>query len=52
MIEGTDRVPLTDLLADPARNRFYVVQQDQDQVLVFDSTTYQQIAALKASLIE
>lgn len=40
---------LTDLLADPVRNRFYVVQQDQDQVLVFDSTTYQQVAALKTS---
>jgi hypothetical protein len=40
---------LTDLLADPARNRFYVVQQDLDQVLVFDSTTYQQVAALKTS---
>ena len=40
---------LTDLLADPVRNRFYVVQQDWDQVLVFDSTTYQQVAALKTS---
>jgi len=40
---------LTDLLSDPVRNRFYIVQQDRDQVLVFDSTTYQQIAALKTS---
>ncbi|HXA49016.1 MAG TPA: hypothetical protein VNV86_01860, partial [Candidatus Acidoferrum sp.] len=40
---------LTDLLADPVRNRFYVVAQDLDQVLVFDSTTFQQIAALKTS---
>ena len=40
---------LTDILADPVRNRFYVVQQDRDQVLVFDSTTYQQIASLKTS---
>jgi uncharacterized protein (TIGR03437 family) len=40
---------LTDLLADPVRNRFYVVQQDRDQVLVFDSITYQQVAALKTS---
>jgi len=40
---------LTDLLADPVRNRFYVVQQDRDQVLVFDSTTYQQVASLKTS---
>ena len=40
---------LTDILADPVRNRFYVVQQDHDQVLVFDSTTFAQIAALKTS---
>jgi len=40
---------LTDLLADPVRNRFYVVAQDTDQVLVFDSTNYSQIAALKTS---
>jgi uncharacterized protein (TIGR03437 family) len=40
---------LTDILADPVRNRFYVVQQDLDQVLVFDSATYTQIAALKTS---
>ena len=40
---------LTDLLADPVRNRFYIVAQDTDQVLVFDSTTYAQIAALKTS---
>ena len=44
-IQGT----LTDLLADPVRNRFYVVNQSANQVLVFDSTTYQQIAALKTS---
>jgi uncharacterized protein (TIGR03437 family) len=40
---------LTDILADPVRNRFYVVAQDLDQVLVFDSITYQQIASLKTS---
>ena len=40
---------LTDLLADPVRNRFYIVAQDTDQVLVFDSTSYTQIAALKTS---
>jgi uncharacterized protein (TIGR03437 family) len=40
---------LTDILADPVRNRFYVVAQDLYQVLVFDSTTYQQIASLKTS---
>jgi uncharacterized protein (TIGR03437 family) len=40
---------LTDIVADPVRNRFYVVAQDKFQVLVFDSTTYQQIASLKTS---
>jgi uncharacterized protein (TIGR03437 family) len=38
-----------DLLADPARNRFYILQQDLNQVLVFDGATYQQIAALRTS---
>lgn len=38
---------LTDLLADPKRNRFYVVRQDMNQVLVFDSTTYTQLATLR-----
>ena len=40
---------LTDLLADPVRNRFYIVAQDTNQVLVFDGTNYSQIAALKTS---
>jgi uncharacterized protein (TIGR03437 family) len=40
---------LTDLLADPVRNRFYIVAQDTDQVLVFDGSNYSQIAALKTS---
>jgi uncharacterized protein (TIGR03437 family) len=40
---------LTDLLADPARNRFYVVQQDRNQVLVFDGSNYSQIATLRTS---
>ena len=40
---------LTDLLADPVRSRFYVVAQDRDLVLVYDSVTYQQVAALKTS---
>jgi uncharacterized protein (TIGR03437 family) len=40
---------LTDMLADPVRNRFYIVAQDKNQVLVFDSTTYQQVATLKTS---
>ena len=38
---------LTDLVADPKRGRFYVIRQDKNQVLVFDSTTYQQIATLR-----
>ena len=37
------------VLADPVRNRFYVLRQDQDQVLVFDGSTYTQIATLKTS---
>ena len=40
---------LTDLLADPARNRFYVVRQDTNEVLVFDASTYAQIATLRTS---
>jgi uncharacterized protein (TIGR03437 family) len=40
---------LTDIMADPIRSRFYVVRQDKNLVLVFDSTTYQQIAALRTS---
>ena len=40
---------LTDLLADPVRNRFYVLAQDKQQVTVFDSTNYQPIATLKTS---
>jgi uncharacterized protein (TIGR03437 family) len=40
---------LTDLLSDPIRNRFYIVAQDTDQVLVFDSTNYSQLAALKTA---
>ncbi len=38
---------LVDVLADPVRNRFYVLRQDTDEVLVFDGTTFNQIAALK-----
>src|ERR1019366_5596564 len=40
---------LVDLLADPARNRFYILQQDRNQVLVFDGATYQQITALRTA---
>ena len=38
---------LVDLLADPVRNRFYVLRQDRNQVLVFDGSTYSQVATLK-----
>lgn len=38
---------LVDVLADPARNRFYVLRQDTNQVLVFDATSYSQIATLR-----
>lgn len=40
---------LSDLLADPGRDRFYVVRQDRNQVLVFDGTGLFQIAALRTS---
>ncbi|HEY1339553.1 MAG TPA: hypothetical protein VGF59_18695 [Bryobacteraceae bacterium] len=40
---------LTDIVSDPRRNRFYVVQQDRNQVLVFDGATQTQIAALRTS---
>lgn len=38
---------LVDLLADPARDRFFILRQDKNQVLVFDGASYSQIAALK-----
>ncbi|MBM3763427.1 MAG: hypothetical protein FJW36_24720 [Acidobacteria bacterium] len=38
---------LVDILADPARDRFFVIRQDTNSVLVFDGTTYQQIATLR-----
>jgi uncharacterized protein (TIGR03437 family) len=40
---------LVDILADPARSRFYVLQQDRNQVLVFDGATYRQITALRTA---
>ena len=36
-----------DLLADPARNRFYILRQDKNQVLVFAGATYKQIGTLR-----
>ena len=38
---------LVDLLADPARNRFYVIRQDKNQVLVYNSSTYELVTALR-----
>ena len=38
---------LVDIVADPARNQFYVLRQDKNQVLVFDGATFQQIATLR-----
>lgn len=38
---------LADVIADPSRDRFYVIRQDKNQVLVFDGASYAQIATLK-----
>lgn len=38
---------LVDLIADPVRNRFYVLRQDTNEVLVFDAATNTQVAKLK-----
>jgi uncharacterized protein (TIGR03437 family) len=38
---------LVDILADPVRNRFYVLRQDKNQVQVYDSTNYSLIATLR-----
>jgi len=38
---------LVDILPDPIRDRFYVVRQDKNLVLVFDGTSFQQLAALR-----
>jgi len=38
---------ISDLLADPVRNRYYLLRQDTNQLLVFDSTNNNQIATLK-----
>ena len=40
---------LSDLLADPARDRFYVVRQDRNQVLVFDGSNLSPVATLRTS---
>ena len=38
---------LVDLLADPQRNRFFILRQDTNEVLVFDGSTYEQLATLR-----
>jgi uncharacterized protein (TIGR03437 family) len=37
---------LVDVVADPGRNRFYVLRQNTDEVLVFDGTSYAQIGSM------
>jgi uncharacterized protein (TIGR03437 family) len=38
---------LVDLLADPTRDRFYVLRRDKNQVLVYDGASYSRIATLR-----
>jgi uncharacterized protein (TIGR03437 family) len=38
---------LVDLIADPSRNRFYVLRQDRNQVLVYDGSSYEMVATLR-----
>jgi uncharacterized protein (TIGR03437 family) len=38
---------LVDILADPGKDRFFILRQDSNQVLVFDGASYAQVAALK-----
>ena len=38
---------LSDLLADPGRDRYYVLRQDKNQLLVFNGSNHAQIASLK-----
>jgi uncharacterized protein (TIGR03437 family) len=40
---------LVDLIPDPVRDRFYVLRQDTNQVLVYDGATQTQIASLKTA---
>ena len=40
---------LTDLLPDVARNRFYILRQDLNELLVFNASTNQQIVALRTA---
>jgi uncharacterized protein (TIGR03437 family) len=38
---------LVDILADPVRDRFYILRQDRNRVLVFDGSAFQQIAEFR-----
>jgi uncharacterized protein (TIGR03437 family) len=38
---------IVDVLADPSRNRFYVLRQDRNLVLVFDGASMRQIGTLR-----
>ncbi len=38
---------LVDVLSDPFRNRFFLLRQDTNEVLVFDGSNYRQIATLR-----
>jgi len=40
---------LVDILPDPLRDRYFVLRQDRNQVLVFDGQSHSQIASLKTS---
>jgi uncharacterized protein (TIGR03437 family) len=40
---------LTDILPDPARNRFYVVRQDMNQVIVLDAGSMSALATLRTA---
>jgi uncharacterized protein (TIGR03437 family) len=37
---------LTDIVADPVRNQFFVARQDKNEILAFNGTNYSQIATL------
>ena len=38
---------LTDLLADPVRDRYYILRQDRNQLLVYNGSNHTRIATLK-----
>jgi uncharacterized protein (TIGR03437 family) len=40
---------LTDVLPDPARNRFYILRQDKNQLQVYDANTTQLITTLRTA---